>query len=95
MNQKPRGLNKSLSTPFIKSCFISSAIVETLFVCLTYFISLKLYNNEKNKRSSDIQKVDNSLPGISICHTLSFKNDVIYNFRKVMSKQGFNFDTLR
>ena len=45
MSQKPRGLNKSLFTPFIKSCFIS-AIVETLFVCLTYFISLKLYNNE-------------------------------------------------
>lgn len=46
MSQKPRGLNKSLFTPFIKSCFISSAIVEILFVCLTYFISLKLYNNE-------------------------------------------------
>lgn len=46
MSQKPRGLNKSLFTPFIKSYFISSAIVETLFVCLTYFISLKLYNNE-------------------------------------------------
>ena len=46
MSQKPRGLNKSLFTPFIKSCFISSAIIETLFVCLTYFISLKLYNNE-------------------------------------------------
>ena len=29
MSQKPRGLNKSLFTPFIKSCFISSAIVET------------------------------------------------------------------
>ena len=46
MSQKPRGLNKSLFTPFIKSCFISSAIIETIFVCLTYFISLKLYNNE-------------------------------------------------
>ncbi len=46
MSQKPRGPNKSLFTPFIKSCFISSAIIETLFVCLTYFISLKLYNNE-------------------------------------------------
>ena len=46
MSKKPRGLNKSLFTPFIKSCFISSAIVEILFVCLTYFISLKLYNNE-------------------------------------------------
>lgn len=46
MSKKPRGLNKSLFTPFIKSCFISSAIIEILFVCLTYFISLKLYNNE-------------------------------------------------
>ena len=46
MNKKPRGINKSLFTPFIKSCIASSAIIETIFVVLTYFISLKVYGQE-------------------------------------------------
>lgn len=46
MNKKPRGLNKPLFTPFIKSCIVSSAIIETIFVVLTYFINLKMYGQE-------------------------------------------------
>ena len=46
MNKKPRGINKPLFTPFIKSCIASSAIIETIFVVLTYFISLKVYGQE-------------------------------------------------
>ena len=46
MNKKPRGINKPLFTPFIKSCIASSAIIETIFVVLTYFISLKAYGRE-------------------------------------------------
>ena len=46
MNKKPRGLNKPLFTPFIKSCIGSSAIIETIFVVLTYFINLKMYGQE-------------------------------------------------
>ena len=46
MNKKPRGLNKPLFTPFIKSCIGSSVIIETIFVVLTYFISLKMYGQE-------------------------------------------------
>ena len=46
MNKKPRGINKPLFTPFIKSCIVSSAIIETIFVVLTYFISLKAYGQE-------------------------------------------------
>lgn len=46
MNKKSRGLNKPLFTPFIKSCIGSSAIIETIFVVLTYFISLKMYGQE-------------------------------------------------
>lgn len=46
MNKKPRGINKPLFTPFIKSCVASSAIIETIFVVLTYFISLKMYGQE-------------------------------------------------
>lgn len=46
MNKKPRGINKPLFTSFIKSCIISSAIIETIFVVITYFISLKIYGQE-------------------------------------------------
>ena len=46
MNKKPRGINKPLFTPFIKSCIASSTIIETIFVVLTYFISLKMYGQE-------------------------------------------------
>jgi len=46
MNKNPRGINKPLFTPFIKSCIASSAIIETIFVVLTYFISLKMYGQE-------------------------------------------------
>ncbi len=46
MNKKPRGINKPLFTPFIKSCIVSSAIIETIFVVFTYFIILKMYGQE-------------------------------------------------
>ena len=46
MNKKPRGINKPLFTPFIKACIASSAIIETMLVVLTYFISLKMYGQE-------------------------------------------------
>lgn len=46
MNKKPRGIDKPLFTSFIKSCIVSSAIIETIFVVITYFISLKIYGQE-------------------------------------------------
>ena len=46
MNKKPRGIDKPLFTSFIKSCIASSAIIETVFVVFTYFISLKNYGQE-------------------------------------------------
>ena len=46
MNKKPRGINKPLFTSFIKACIASSAIIETIFVVLTYCISLKVYGQE-------------------------------------------------
>ena len=46
MNKKPRGIDKPLFTSFIKSCIASSAIIETIFVVFTYFISLKNYGQE-------------------------------------------------
>ena len=46
MNKKPRGINKPLFTPFIKASIAFSAIIETIFVVLTYFISLNMYGQE-------------------------------------------------
>ena len=46
MNKKPRGINKPLFTPFIKASIAFSAIIETIFVVLTYFISLKMYGQK-------------------------------------------------
>ena len=46
MNKKPRGINKPLFTPFIKANIVFSAIIETIFVVFTYFISLKMYGQK-------------------------------------------------
>ena len=44
MAKKPRGLDKPLFTPFIYSSILSSAIIETIFVLITYFVALKYYS---------------------------------------------------
>lgn len=46
MKKKPRGINKPLFTPFIMASVISSAIVETIFVLITYFAALDKYGVE-------------------------------------------------
>ena len=46
MTKKPRGINKPLFTPFIKACIVSSAIIETIFVVIIYFVCLKDYGQE-------------------------------------------------
>lgn len=44
MEQKPRGINKPIFTPFINSCIIYSAIVETALALATYFIALNYFD---------------------------------------------------
>lgn len=46
MEKMPRGLDKPMFTPFIYANIIFSAIIETIFVLITFFISLKLYTPE-------------------------------------------------
>ncbi len=46
MEKPPRGLDKPIFTPFINSCIIYSAIVETILALVTYFMALKLYGAE-------------------------------------------------
>lgn len=43
MKKAPRGLNTPLFTPFLYAHIISSSIIETMFVLVTYFITLKVY----------------------------------------------------
>lgn len=45
MEKPPRGINKPIFTPFINSCILYSAIVETVLALITYFIALKIYDS--------------------------------------------------
>ena len=40
MNKKPRGIKKNLFTPFIKSNIVSSFLIESVYVLVTYFIAI-------------------------------------------------------
>ena len=44
MHKNPRGINKPLFTPFVYASIIASSIIETIFVLVTYFVSLKLFS---------------------------------------------------
>ena len=46
MTQKPRGIDKPIFTPFINSCIIYSAIVETALALATYFITLNYFDSK-------------------------------------------------
>ena len=46
MNKPPRGIDKPMFTPFAISNIVSSAIVETVAVCITFFIVKNSYNAE-------------------------------------------------
>ena len=46
MNQKPRGIDKPIFTHFVISSIIFSALIETIFVLVTYFVSLNFFNSD-------------------------------------------------
>ena len=46
MDKPPRSIDQPLFTPFIISCIVSSAIIETLVSVWIYFISVSLYSHE-------------------------------------------------
>lgn len=46
MNKPPRGIDKPMFTPFAISNIVTSAIVETVAVCITFFIVKNNYNAE-------------------------------------------------
>ncbi len=44
MEKPPRGIDKPIFTPFINSCIIYSAIVETVLALFTYFMALNFFD---------------------------------------------------
>lgn len=44
MDKDPRGIDKPIFTPFIYGSIISSSVIETIFVIITFFITKKYYS---------------------------------------------------
>lgn len=45
MNKKPRGINSSLFTPFIRANIIFSFIVESIYILIIFFLALRYSNS--------------------------------------------------
>lgn len=43
MEKKPRGIDKPIFTPFVSACVVYSAVIETIFALITYFVTLNSY----------------------------------------------------
>ncbi len=46
MNKRPRGIDKPIFTPFICSCIICSAVIETVFALFTFFVIAKYFDRQ-------------------------------------------------
>ena len=90
MNKKPRGINKPLFTPFIKASIVFSAIIETIFVVLTYFISLKMYGQEIAMSSALLSMVIQEIVYSLSCRNL--KQSVIK--QGLFSNKAMNYGLL-
>lgn len=85
MKKKPRGINKPLFTPFVMACVISSAIVETAFVLITYFVTLNKYGAETAASLALLSLVVQEIVYAIVCRNLSeliykqglFKNKIL------------------
>lgn len=78
MNKPPRGIDKPIFTPFVYGSIISSSIIETIFVILTYFISLKYTTSE----------VAGSLALLSLVMQEIIYAVVCRNLKELVTKQG-------
>ena len=90
MDKKPRGINKPLFTPFIKSCIASSVIIETIFVVLTYFISLKMYGQETAMSLALLSMVEQEIVYSISCRNL--KESVVK--QGLFSNKAMNYGLL-
>lgn len=78
MNKPPRGIDKPIFTQFVYGSIISSSIIETIFVILTYFISLKYTTPE----------VAGSLALLSLVMQEIIYAVVCRNLKELVTKQG-------
>ena len=86
MNQKPRGLNKPMFTKFLWGEIIISAIIETAFVLVTYFIGLKYFSNDVASTLALL-----SLVMQEIIYAFSCRNLKKYIFKEgIFSNKAFN-----
>ena len=86
MNQNPRGLNKPMFTKFLWGEIIISAIIETTFVLVTYFIGLKYFSNDVASTLALL-----SLVMQEIIYAFSCRNLKKYAFKEgIFSNKAFN-----
>lgn len=85
MKKKPRGIDKPLFTPFVMSSVISSAIIETAFVLITYFVALNKYGVETAASLALLSLVVQEIVYAFVCRNLKelvykqglFKNKIL------------------
>lgn len=78
MNKTPRGLDKPIFTPFVYGSIITSSVIETIFVLITYFVSLKYFSSE----------VAGSLALLSLVMQEIIYAVVCRNLKELVVKQG-------
>ena len=79
MNQKPRGIDKPIFTHFVISSIIFSALIETIFALITYFVSLKFFNSDIARSLALLTVVIQELLYAVSCR----------NIKETIYKQGF------
>lgn len=85
MKKKPRGIDKPLFTPFVMASIISSAIIETAFVLITYFVALNKYGVETAASLALLSLVVQEIVYAIVCRNLKelvykqglFKNKIL------------------
>ena len=90
MNESPRGLKKPLFTSFIWSQIIYSAIIETAFVLITYFVSLKYFSYSVSSTLALLSLVMQEIIYAFSCRNLN--QSIIKN--GMLSNKVFNFGIL-
>lgn len=90
MNKNPRGLDKPIFTPFIYGSVISSAVIETIFVLVTYFVSLKYFTSEIACSLALLSLVMQEIIYAIVCRNL--KELVIH--QGILSNKALNYGLL-
>lgn len=79
MNKSPRGIDKPIFTPFVYGSIVVSAVIETIFAVVTYFIGLKYYGPE----------VASTIALLSIVMQEIIYSIICRNLKDMIVKQGF------